>query len=150
MTIFDSRRNQSPEDTGGLRDRNELEVLSKDECLAVLASRSIGRVGITHRALPVILPVNYALLNGDVVITTGVGSKLEAAVVRAIVAFEVDDIDEGTRTGWSVCVKGRAEELVRPDDIEAAEALGMQTFCPSERHRYVRISTDLMTGRRVR
>ena len=58
----------------------DLELLSPEECEQLLAQQSIGRVGISMGALPVVLPVNYAMLDGDVVIRTGAGTKLDAAL----------------------------------------------------------------------
>src|SRR6187200_2130512 len=66
----------------------ELESLSEEECYYLLATSSIGRVGISVRALPEVLPVNYAVLDGDVIIRTGAGTKLDAALTNAVVAFE--------------------------------------------------------------
>jgi hypothetical protein len=34
-----------------------------------------------------------------------------------LAACEVDDIDEAARSGWSVIVTGRAEEILRPADL---------------------------------
>ena len=42
-------------------DRNGLEVLDRDECLRLLGTATLGRVGITFGALPVVLPVNFRL-----------------------------------------------------------------------------------------
>jgi nitroimidazol reductase NimA-like FMN-containing flavoprotein (pyridoxamine 5'-phosphate oxidase superfamily) len=126
-----------------------LEALSRDECLQALGTRRVGRVGITDRAMPVILPVNYALLDGDVVFATETGTKLDSAVLRSIVAFEVDQVDEQARTGWSVCVTGVAEEVVQDDQVERARGLDLQPMVPLVRQRYVRIRSDLISGRRI-
>jgi nitroimidazol reductase NimA-like FMN-containing flavoprotein (pyridoxamine 5'-phosphate oxidase superfamily) len=114
-----------------------------------LGSRRVGRVGITDRAMPVILPVNYALLDGDVVFATETGTKLDSAVLRSIVAFEVDQVDEQAGTGWSVCVTGVAEEVVQDDQVERARGLDLQPMVPLRRKRYVRIRSDLISGRRI-
>ncbi|MFL6046041.1 MAG: pyridoxamine 5'-phosphate oxidase family protein [Propionibacteriaceae bacterium] len=41
---------------------------------------------------------------------TDAGSKLAAALRGAPVAFEVDVVDQKRQVGWSVVVRGRAEE----------------------------------------
>ena len=74
-------------------DRNGLEVLDRQECLRLLATATIGRIGITLGALPVILPVNFRLVDDRIVFRTGVGTKLDAATCNTIVAFEVDAVD---------------------------------------------------------
>ena len=91
-------------------DRNGLQVLDRSECLELLRSVPVGRIGVTSGALPTILPVNF-LLDGDrVLIRTGRGSKLDAATRNAVVAFEADDVDAFARVGWSVVVTGVARD----------------------------------------
>src|SRR6516165_11352239 len=83
-------------------DRNGLEILDRAECLHLLSGSVLGRIAVTVGALPVILPVNF-LLDGDrILIRTGKGTKLEAATRDAVVAFEVDDVEPFSHSGWSV------------------------------------------------
>src|SRR5213079_2103949 len=95
-------------------DRNGLEVLSRDECLRLLATAHIGRIALSIGALPVVLPVNFCMLDDDLVIRTGPGSKLDAATNHAVVAFEVDSFSLFDHSGWSVLVQGVAAEIVDP------------------------------------
>src|SRR6476646_11639130 len=73
-----------------------LEILSTDECLDLLRSQTLGRVAVQIGATPAISPVNYALLDDDVVFRTDPGTKLSAALMRTMVAYEVDDTDPAT------------------------------------------------------
>lgn len=127
----------------------EMEILTAPECRALLGSGSFGRVGLTIGALPSILPVNYALLEGEVVFRTGDGPKLRAALERAVVAFEVDDIDEAQAAGWSVLVVGHASNLWRTHEIEQAYALDLRPWAPGKRDSFVRITTEMISGRRI-
>jgi nitroimidazol reductase NimA-like FMN-containing flavoprotein (pyridoxamine 5'-phosphate oxidase superfamily) len=70
-----------------------VHVLSRDECLSLLASMPVGRLVFTDRALPAIVPVNFVLSGGHIVLRTGATSSLAAAVRGSVVAFEVDCID---------------------------------------------------------
>ncbi len=88
-----------------------LKVLAHDECESLLGSQRIGRVGLATPT-PLVLPVQYAMFDGDVVFRTAPGEKLIAAVMGRTVAFEVDDFDVSAMTGWSVVVIGHAEEVV--------------------------------------
>jgi uncharacterized protein len=126
-----------------------LEQLSEAECRALLAAGSFGRVAITVGALPAILPVNYALLDDDVVFRTGQGSKLRAALERTVIAFEIDSANEAQHTGWSVLVVGHAAMLWRDTDIERARALGLRPWAPGPRDRFVRLTTGMVSGRRI-
>lgn len=94
-----------------------VEILSEDECRDLLASSVIRRVAITLGALPAVLPVNFAVVVGDIVFLTGEGSKLRAALEQAAVAFEVDDFDAARRTGWSVLAVGMATEITDDDEL---------------------------------
>lgn len=101
--------------------RDTLEHLSVDDCLALLPTRLVGRAAVVRGGVPVVLPVNYAFVDGAVVFRTGTGVLLDAAAAGAHVAFQVDDIDEGTHRGWSVLVTGRAQEVW--DAVESTAAL---------------------------
>jgi hypothetical protein len=130
-------------------DRNGLEVLDLLTSLELLGSKPIGRVVVSMDALPAALPVNFALLNGDIVFRTGVGSKLSAALDNAVVAFEVDDFEADTCEGWSVLVTGHSEEITDPRELERARRLPLAPWVPTVPSRFVRIRSQLVSGRRV-
>ena len=52
--------------------------------------------------VPAAFPVNFALLDDDIVFRTAPGTKLSAALEGAVVGFEVDRIDPVFESGWSV------------------------------------------------
>lgn len=85
--------------------------LSRGQCLALLSTAPVGRVGVSLGALPVILPVNYVVLDERVVFRTVPGTKLDAATARTVVAFEADGHDPHGTWGWSVLIQGVAREL---------------------------------------
>jgi nitroimidazol reductase NimA-like FMN-containing flavoprotein (pyridoxamine 5'-phosphate oxidase superfamily) len=125
------------------------DVLTPDECRELLATQQVGRVAVDTGEYPAILPVLYALLDGDVVFRTGPGNKLVAAARHRTIAFEADAFDVERKAGWSVDVVGPAEELVAPHDIERAEALGLEPWAGTFHDRFVRIRAEHITGRRV-
>jgi uncharacterized protein len=129
------------------------EVLDRNECLRLLATRHIGRVVVNVEGwVPMIRPVNYAFdpSSQSVVFRTAQGSKLTALLLSQLAGFEVDDIDEAVRSGWSVIVTGRAEEILRPADRDRLETLGLELWAPGERPHWVRIRTETLSGRRIR
>ena len=95
-------------------------VLTEPECRRLLATRTLGRVGLTTGALPMIMPVEYVYEDGVVTFRTEHDTKLHAAVHGAVLAFEVDAFDAGTGLGWSVHVLGRATVVTADDDGGAA------------------------------
>ena len=119
------------------------------ECRRLLATSDIGRLVFTRDALPVVQPVRFGVRNGQVLIPTRTGSRLARAVRGAVVAFEVDFIDEVTGAGWTVTVVGPAHVLTDPDDIAAASLLGLRTWIPTARYSYVAVEIGLLRGYRV-
>jgi nitroimidazol reductase NimA-like FMN-containing flavoprotein (pyridoxamine 5'-phosphate oxidase superfamily) len=130
-------------------DRNGLEVLDPAECLRLLGTATIGRVGTSFGALPVILPVNYRVLDGRIVFRTGAGTKLQAAARDAVVAFEADSIDPISHAGWSVVVTGFARELTDAAALAEAAAANIPRWAPNGNGHVVEITTELITGRRI-
>lgn len=130
-------------------DRNGLEVLSRAECLHLLAQSRVGRVVVTDRALPAAFPVNFALLDEDVVFMTTAGSKLEAAEGEEVMAFEADEIDPVRHGGWSVLVQGLASVISDPDELAQARDLHLEPWAPAGQFQFVRIRAELVSGRRL-
>lgn len=128
---------------------NGLELLTQEAAWDLLSGEEVGRVGITLGGLPVILPVNFVVLDGTVVFRTGSGSKLSAAAAGAIVAFEVDSHDRETRSGWSVLVVGRSEVVHDLDATFQVLAAKLEPFADGSRPSLVRIHPDFVSGRRI-
>ncbi|MEW6470825.1 MAG: pyridoxamine 5'-phosphate oxidase family protein [Actinomycetota bacterium] len=128
---------------------NRLEVLSAEECHDLLRRNTVGRVGVSFAALPAIFPVNYAVLDGDVVFLTGDGTKLRAALAQAVVVFEVDDFDATVPSGWSVMAVGVAHEITDPAELAAARKLRLRPFAGGDRTHFVRVHPELVSGRRI-
>lgn len=132
-------------------DETGLEILLPHECLRLLVDHApkVGRVGVIRDNRPVVLPVNYAILDGAVVFRTGRGAKLTAAMEHAPVAFEVDAIDASWEEGWSVVVHGRAELMRSDDAISQLGDLLVRPWVPAERADHVRIVPERITGRSI-
>jgi nitroimidazol reductase NimA-like FMN-containing flavoprotein (pyridoxamine 5'-phosphate oxidase superfamily) len=126
------------------------EELTDAECRRLLAERHLGRLAVPDFGGPVIFPVNYIFDRDLVVFRTDPGSKLDAATELESVAFEVDAVDEATRTGWSVVVRGTLAEITDPGDLARLRALPLYPWAPGERSRYVRVRPRTITGRRIR
>jgi nitroimidazol reductase NimA-like FMN-containing flavoprotein (pyridoxamine 5'-phosphate oxidase superfamily) len=124
-----------------------LEALSPGECMRLLCSHGVGRVVYSVQAMPAVTPVNYALDDGTVVFRTAAGSRLANATRNAVVAFEVDEIDETRRTGWSVVVTGVARTVDEDEARTYVEGLDLTTWAPGDRSLFVRITPSFVTGR---
>ncbi|WP_265522274.1 pyridoxamine 5'-phosphate oxidase family protein [Oerskovia flava] len=126
-----------------------LEHVSTAECFVLLRSVPVGRIVYTDRALPAIMPVNFAVDGDDVVIRTGEGSKLAAAARGAIVAFEVDEFDERLASGWSVVIVGQAREVLDPDERARLLDLPLHPFAPGPHDHVIVIRPEMISGRRI-
>jgi uncharacterized protein len=124
--------------------------MTRDECLSRLPTVSVGRLGVTLRALPAIIPVNFAMDDDLVVIRSVPGSKLEAATSGMVVAFEADDHAPDGSWGWSVLVQGIAEQVTDPDELAALRTLHVNAwaFPAGEADTFLRIPTEVVSGRR--
>jgi uncharacterized protein len=131
-------------------DRNGFEVLRRDECFALLRSAEVGRIGLSMSALPVVLPVNFAVDGDRLVVRTAAGSKLDAALGGAVVAFEADHIDPESGEAWSVLVRGSSAVLTDPADIASLADLDLNSWVADSSDQWVMITTDLVSGRRTR
>jgi nitroimidazol reductase NimA-like FMN-containing flavoprotein (pyridoxamine 5'-phosphate oxidase superfamily) len=126
-----------------------LEPIPREECMALLRTRGVGRVGLRIGDDPAILPVNFAVLGEDVVFRTDPGAKLAAAVLRTKVAFEVDQTQPFSHEGWSVLVVGHAEEVRDRETLAAVEQLPLRPWAEGVRDQVVRIRSEQVTGRRI-
>ena len=131
--------------------RTGLEVIDPDECRRLLAGDEIGRLAIISGATPAVFPVNYALDGDTVVFRTAPGTKL-AQGPRARVAFEIDRFDRSDRTGWSVVLTGRLEEVTTYDarTLERVTRLPLESWACGVKAHWMRILPGSITGRRIR
>jgi len=126
-----------------------LERLSRDECMRLMGSVSVGRIAYTREALPAVELVNFALHDGDIVIRTDASGKLAAATRGAVVAFEADSVDVPGQAGWSVTVVGQARAVTDTEEISRLELIELMPWAPGTHDHFIRISAALVNGRRV-
>lgn len=130
-------------------DRNGLEVLDRTECLRLLGTATLGRIGFTSRALPTVLPVNFHLDGERIIVRTGRGGKLDTAAHEGVVAFEVDEFDPIYHSGWSVAVTGVASVLRDPAELDRVAHQPVSRWAPAGAEAVIVISTEVVSGRRL-
>ncbi len=123
--------------------------LDRSECMRLLAGREVGRVVYTEAALPAVTVVTYGVLGSSIVFRTSAESRLARTVPESVVAFEVDDLDPVSRTGWSVVATGPACLVEEPSTLARLDALLLVPWATGDRRTYIRISPGLVTGRRI-
>jgi hypothetical protein len=100
---------------------------------------------------PVIRPVNYVFdePSQSVMFRTALGSKFHALLRSADAAFEIDGIDETSRTGWSVIVRGVTDEVTDPSEVRRLDGLGLEPWAPGPKAHWVHIRAWTVSGRRI-
>lgn len=100
-------------------DQRGSELLSEDECKALLASTGAsgktGRLAIGREGSPYVIPVNFSYHDDVILIRLGPGLAAYH-LDGASVAFEIDDAQPYGRKGWSVLVEAQAT-LLTYDEI---------------------------------
>jgi uncharacterized protein len=129
---------------------SEMLVLPREECLRLLSSHNFGRLAVAMDS-PVIRPVNYVFdeRSQSVAFRTADGSKFHAMLVNGNAAFEIDGIDPGARTGWSVIIVGMTEEVTSPAELRRLDHLGLETWTPGRKAHWMRIRAWTVSGRRI-
>ncbi|HUR78474.1 MAG TPA: pyridoxamine 5'-phosphate oxidase family protein [Acidimicrobiales bacterium] len=127
-------------------DEYGLEVLSAAQCRALLATHSVGRLGTSIGALPVVVPVDYAVDGRFVAMRIKPDTVFDKSLIGCVVGFEVDALGDSTDDSWFVNVTGEVREVEAETDIERLEKLGVPELL-TESH-WVRISTKVVFGRR--
>ena len=125
--------------------------LARSECLDRLRSARVGRIAVTSRVLPAIVPINYTVVGNTLVFRTRPGGMLARACDNAVVAFEADEVEPDGQAGWSVLVVGVAELLEGSAAIRAVER-GLVSAVGVDRDglsRFVAITMTKVTGRLV-
>jgi hypothetical protein len=131
-------------------DRNGMKILSPSECLQLLASCSVGRVAFSRDALPTIVPVNYCLLDHDIVFAIETNRNMLRVMHDNVVAFEVDSIDSTTHLGWSIEVVGIARQITEGDSTWCrAGQLHLHPWVGHRPNHLIGLATDHVTGRSV-
>lgn len=133
------------------RDGYTVMVSELDEPAArrLLTRSAYGRVSFDDGTGPVILPVNHAVWQGDVVIRTDRGSVLDGLTDDRPVAFEVDHIDQVRQAGWSVLVRGHMVAIDDPVELDMVAELDLHPWAAGDHDRWLRLVTEQVTARMV-
>jgi hypothetical protein len=123
-----------------------LEVLSRQQCLAHLASGGIGRLVFLAPRGPVALPVNYVLSDGEIVFLTD-AFKAMSLESEERVSFEIDRIHGHFAEGWSVVASGPARRIPEEALDRRVASLGLIPWAGGNRQAGVAITLSEVTGR---
>lgn len=128
----------------------EPRELSFVECEALLRGGVVGRVAVSAPDGPHIVPLNYSMVGDAIVFRTTPYSVVGTYGRNAQLAFEVDHLDYEGQKGWSVVVRGRADVVADPTQIEEIhQTWEPRPWADGNRNMYFRLRLDEVTGRRL-
>ncbi|MGW5609131.1 helix-turn-helix domain-containing protein [Streptomyces sp. NPDC003753] len=123
--------------------------LTTQECRELLSTHGVGRLAVTTASGPVVVPVNYSVMDGTLVFRTQ-PHAVPAQASGSQVAFEIDHIDGALSQGWSVLVRGQARAVTNPDSVRRLEEQAYSTpWAGGQRELWIRIEPLSITGRRI-
>jgi len=128
----------------------ESRDLSTSECETLLRAGVAGRVALVTPNGPHILPVNYSVVDGAVVIRTSPYSVLGTYGRDTTLAFEVDQFDHDRQRGWSVVARGRAQAVHDTEEIERIRRVrDPRPWVSGSRSLFLRLHWTELTGRQL-
>ena len=124
--------------------------LTSDQCWELLASSIVGRLALIVDGHPEIFPVNFVLDRRSIVFRTAVGTKLWKSQKQEPVAFEIDGYDLTSEEAWSVVARGTSSLIEDPAAQSVVDALGLEPWEHGPKTHYLRVSPEVVTGRRFK
>ncbi|GAA3651264.1 pyridoxamine 5'-phosphate oxidase family protein [Microbacterium marinilacus] len=125
-------------------------TLSEHECRQLLPTTTVGRLGFVYQHRVQIIPVNYLLHDGDVVVRTSPDGVLSSlADGEGPVSFEVDFHDASRGAGWSVLMSGSVVAMAEEEASSIAGASRVVPWAGGSRPLHLRFSPATVSGRRV-
>lgn len=124
-----------------------VERLSASECWEYLERAEYGRLAVIHAdGAPDVFPVNHLAHEGALFIRTARDAKLVHIAAHPLVAYEVDGMTDDLV--WSVVLRGRAERLMRDDEIRDSGVRGLASWSPTSKYFAMKVTANAVTGRR--
>jgi transcriptional regulator with XRE-family HTH domain len=141
---------QAPPGQANPSRQSVLTALDLESCQELIRPGGVGRIVFSRSRGPVALPVNFRVVDGDVVFRTTTIAELTSSLPLERVSFEVDHVDDALSEGWSVLISGQGHVIVDPSELQRVQEAGVHPWAGGERDVYVRIVPEEVTGRRIR
>jgi nitroimidazol reductase NimA-like FMN-containing flavoprotein (pyridoxamine 5'-phosphate oxidase superfamily) len=132
-------------------EERHFDAMGRQQCLDLIESHHLGRIAWQAADLPQILPISYAMHQGSLYFRTLPDGLLAELAQPTSVALEVDDLDQQTRTGWSIVLHGHSSAVREPDEL--ADMWASDSLVPwaaGNRTLFIRIRPDRIERRVVR
>jgi nitroimidazol reductase NimA-like FMN-containing flavoprotein (pyridoxamine 5'-phosphate oxidase superfamily) len=115
----------------------------------------IGRLGFSGRYGPMILPINFQVQDKAIYFRVAergpTGEDLRTGIAHADyrVAFEVDEFDPVSHTGWSVLVQGDVHPMETEDERASVARICVESWASGSRELFLRLTPIHISGHRI-
>ena len=124
--------------------------MSRQRCIELLEASHVGRVAWQSSDGQQILPVSYAYHQGTVIFRTSPFGVLSELIHAHDAAFEVDELDQNERLGWSIVVQGQAQAVEEPQNLVQFWTVdGVSPWAAGIRNLFIQITPRRITGRQL-
>ena len=147
MTSPSAAGRRDPDQTS----KRYFEAIGHQQCFDLIEAHHLGRIAWQAADRPQILPITYAMHQGSVYFRTLPDGILAELAQPTSVALEVDELDQQTRSGWSIVLHGRTSAVHEPEeltDLWASDSL--VPWAAGNRTLFIRIRPERVAGRVVR
>ncbi|WP_051479098.1 pyridoxamine 5'-phosphate oxidase family protein [Arthrobacter sp. H5] len=134
-------------DTPGLLRASQ--ALNTDACWALIAGQTTGRIGFLHEGLVTLFPLNCIVDDRGVYFRTSEGGIIASSHL-AQAAFQLDQVDTATRSGWTVLINGPIKRITDPGHLKTLwGSRAEEPWAPGQRNVFFGIKPGKISGRRV-
>jgi nitroimidazol reductase NimA-like FMN-containing flavoprotein (pyridoxamine 5'-phosphate oxidase superfamily) len=132
-----------------------LAPISEDECWELLRSAGIGRISYTGRFGPMIQPINFEVQDKSIYFRVAehgpTGEDLRTGIAHADyrIAFQADEFDTASRSGWSVLVQGDVHPMETEDERASVARICVESWVSGPRELFLRITPTHLSGHRI-
>jgi len=128
----------------------EAHELSYSECAALLRAGVFGRIAVSAPDGPHVVPVNYAVTDGAILVRTAADGPVAKYGLGKRVAFEIDHVDYAYHRGWSVMVRGTTAVVDDPAEVARIRTVWEpKPWAGGDRPLLIKLPWTELTGRRL-
>ena len=125
----------------------EKDHFDDEQCLALLGRAQLGRIALSLRAMPVVVPVRYTLSDGDLLFAAS-GDQLTKALHGNIAALQADGFEENGGKQWTVFATGPVRRVEGFEDLGLAGSwLSALNVASLEEGDLFRLKPAILSGR---
>ncbi|WP_199279000.1 pyridoxamine 5'-phosphate oxidase family protein [Arthrobacter sp. CAN_A2] len=125
------------------------EALTSGESWALATTQSTGRLGFFRDGLLDIFPVNYFVMAEHLYFRTSADGTIATSYLDHA-AFQIDDVDQAARTGWTILFNGPATRVEDPSLLTTLWGKTIDApWASGQRDLFFDLAPSLVRGRRT-